>query len=281
MGVQTARTLIALLDRGSRDEQRACPGGVCPGDDGTPPSRISALFDGSGRERLWVHALGSLSGANDGSTAAHLIQNQLNPNELISVFVKLFNTLGGAAVYDVKLDQFGLAARQPGETLADYVQRVTSTLITRHNRDTAVYDLSLEGAAALNEWTPAHPEVFYFSWTNGSSFPWPFTHRHQPMFSANPWLWPTTSLMGRYLSAEWWENDGVVNTVSMTYPKLGSRDRCDDHAAGRNVEPGLWHVVGRLRGWDHWDILGLLDPLHSSDDVVALYQHVAATLRGD
>ena len=57
----------------------------------------------------------------------------------------------------------------------------------------------------------------------------------------------------------WWPNDGVVNTVSMSGPKLGSRDRIEHVVSDRAVAtftPGIWHAMGLLAGWDHLDVVG-------------------------
>ena len=61
-------------------------------------------------------------------------------------------------------------------------------------------------------------------------------------------------------------NDGVVNTRSMSGPKLGSRDHVSnsgDQAVTDAMAPGTWHYMGVLTGWEHLDIVGQqthLDP---------------------
>ncbi|WP_053234641.1 esterase/lipase family protein [Sandaracinus amylolyticus] len=275
-GSQTARVLIALLADGDGAERAACPAGECP--DGEPP--LSPLFAGGGPQ--WVHGVATLSGANDGSTLAHALQNDLNPNGLIAGLAVAVNTLGASGLYDFKLDQFGLAPRAASEPLTAYFERITHTMLDADNLDTAFYDLSLDGAAELNRWARARPDVVYFSWSNHTSLPIPLAGHHRPMSETNLFLWGFTAFMGNYQVAgvdarSLWENDGIVNTLAMDGPHAASTDvvaRFDG-----TIRSGVWQLVERRRGWDHWDMLGLLDLRHDFSQTRGLYVDAARLLR--
>jgi triacylglycerol lipase len=285
MGAQTARVLVELLAHGSDAERAACPAGVCPPERDGQQASLSPLYAGTAGS--WVHSIGALSGANNGSTVAHIIE-QLGPNEIVSAIVKLVNAFGADGLYDFKLDQFGLEGRRNGETLHEYANRMVRAMIDGDSQDSAFYDLSLAGAARLNAWTPADPGVFYFSWTNSSSRRGVFTARHFPVFQTNLLLRPMVNAMGHYGfddfglgvdCAVWWENDGVVNTISMAGPTLGSSDEIRAYDPV-HVQPGCWQVVSHRNRWDHWDMLGLVDSNHAPERVLQLYRSVAQLLRG-
>jgi triacylglycerol lipase len=278
-GAQTARVLISLIADGSAEERAACPGGRCA--DG---SRISPLFTGDGPQ--WVHGLATLSGASDGSTLAHAIQNDLNPNSLIAMLAVAVNTLGANGLYDFKLDQFGLAPRAPSEPLDAYVRRVTGTLLDADNQDTAFFDLSLDGAARINRWAHAQPDVTYFAWGNTTSEAIPLIGQHRPMGGTNLFLLGFTQFMGTYdphspnpawTAQRFWENDGIVNSGSMSGPTLDSTDTIEPFRG--SIRRGRWQVVDRFRGWDHWDMLGLLDLSHDFSQVRTTYLSAARWLR--
>ena len=66
-------------------------------------------------------------------------------------------------------------------------------------------------------------------------------------------LWPTATLMGTYnevVDSSWYENDGVVNSISMSHP-IGA-----PYAMYNGVpKPGVWQNMERLN-WDHQSIIG-------------------------
>ena len=66
-------------------------------------------------------------------------------------------------------------------------------------------------------------------------------------------LWPTGILMGQYNNAtdsSWYENDGVVNTVSMSHPFDAEMEPFNG-----NPVTGLWQSINRLK-MDHQAVIG-------------------------
>ena len=53
----------------------------------------------------------------------------------------------------------------------------------------------------------------------------------------------------------WWPNDGVVNTISMDGPKLGSTDAIV--SIGPEPVSGVWNYMGLMDSYDHVDIIGI------------------------
>lgn len=273
-GGPTARVLIELLAHGSAAEKA------------TGVADLSPLFAGTGSQ--FVHALGTLSAANDGSLLAHTIYHNIDfENELISGLVSLVNTIGADAVYDFKLDQFGLGPRKSGESFADYTRRAMGKMLSEGNKDTAFWDLSADGAKQVNQFASAELDVYYFSVANNTTFRGWLTGFEYPEWVTNPLLSPTTLFMGTYayryapgavaIGKDWWKNDGVVSTRSMSAPINGSADRLVSYSG--SIQRGAWNYLGEQNGWDHWDMLGLLDFNHSaSSSLIPMYQKMAAFL---
>ena len=66
-------------------------------------------------------------------------------------------------------------------------------------------------------------------------------------------LWPTSLLIGKDDNAQdssWYENDGIVNSVSMSHP-FGSKVA---QFAGVPI-PGVWQVIKKLN-MDHQAVIG-------------------------
>lgn len=53
---------------------------------------------------------------------------------------------------------------------------------------------------------------------------------------------------------DWWANDGVVNTISMKGPKLGSADRIVPYHG--TLQRGVWNDMGIVEMYDHLEIVG-------------------------
>jgi len=147
----------------------------------------------------------------------------------------------------------------------------------------AAWELAPDGARDFNLWARTSPHIYYFSvgtvateggaWCcNGTDraiapiqtvlFQYPRADMI-PYFKsfAGEWIVPsalqrgmggyTQSTEGRVpIDADWFSNDGVVNTVSMRAP-AGHPARDYDGTAVK----GTWNFLGNYKGYDHFDIL--------------------------
>ena len=92
---------------------------------------------------------------------------------------------------------------------------------------------------------------------------------HKPDADMSFHLWPTGLLMGQYDNApdsNWYENDGVCNTVSMSYPR-GSTTMDYD---GTPVQ-GVWQHVEKLH-MDHQAVIGHNVSRQDHETILALYK---------
>jgi triacylglycerol lipase len=274
-GGQTARVMTALLARGDEAERQASGDSVHP------------LFSGGSD---LVHSITTLATPHDGSTLAFMLYDEAGflLSWLLSLASFLGNHLENPPQYDFKLDQWGLQ-RRPGETDEAYHERLAGSRVWQE-KDISIYDLSPTGAAVLNAAFPAVDSVYYFTWATWDSVPEGPGRTHVPAAGMNLALLAPSLAMGRYrkkapvaglqsFDDTWWPNDGVVNTRSMSGPKLGSRDHVSntgDQAVTSALAPGTWHYMGVLTGWDHLDIVGQQTHLDPRDFYLGLAELLAS-----
>lgn len=250
-GGQTARVLAHLLAEGSAAE-RAASG-----------AQVSPLFAGG---KGWVRSVTTLSSPHLGTTltkGVYLASFDLAEQLVGVVAAASGGNAASSALYDFKLDQWGLARRE-GESFASYIGRIRLSPVLQpgHTRDLSSWDLSPEGAAELNGWVRNQPAVYYFSLSTASTWTGLFTGIAYPTVSTAGILSPGALWMGSYrnlnpapgevrIDGRWATNDAVVNTISMLAPP-GSTIR----RASESPQRGAWTDLGLWDGWDHMDIIG-------------------------
>ena len=286
MGGQTARLLIELLYEGDARE-RAFPGYAS----GDGPH---TLFHGGKRD--WVRSLATLATPHDGTTLANAADSVAALRLVLDGVLVLVDQVPvpGHDFYDLKLDQWAFLSREAQEPMESFLARVLGDDLTRA-RDFSLYDLSPEGARELNRRTSAKPNIDYFTWSTESSMPTLLgggTMGDWRLLPAFFWFSATmgsctTQCMWRGddpvpIDETWFANDGIVNTRSMRGPTLDSTDRIVPWSGVS--QPGQWSDMGVLRGWDHYDIIGInqLWPFPAATRTAGLngfYEGVARQLR--
>lgn len=247
MGGQASTVLTHLLNKGAVGE----------GDE-------SVLFRGG---HDWVASVTTMSTTHDGTSLATFV-NKLPP--LDQLVLAAFSSVAGVAsedtMLDFKLDHFGLE-RMAGERFDQYFRRIVSSPFWA-SRDTAFYDVSPDGAEALNQQFSAQNNTYYFTWAAEATFPVHRMGNHIPdLHHMNPIFFAGATIMGKLTRFEagkvvidrgWWQNDGVVNTVSMDGPKVGSSDAIV--AFSGTPLQGVWNFMGVKHSWDHITCLGFREP---------------------
>ena len=131
---------------------------------------------------------------------------------------------------------------------------------SREFEDTAEYDMYLDNAMALNEKIETLPNVYYFSYpcsccekqTDGTYAP--ITDRVENIFKE------TCEIMGRhcgttpkgnYFDESWFDNDGLVNTLSAKAPFHAPSTEFDPD----KIKTGIWNVMPTYYG-DHMSLQG-------------------------
>ncbi len=294
MGGQTARMLAQLLWEKTNTEFTE---GVNP----------SVLFTGS---HPWISSITTISTPHDGTsltravkrnprvvydilinlTSLHTKQISLNQNFISDIKtwniqnknnlltekivsakenIQLISIGRDEKIFDIKLDQWDIYHFK-GETQEDYRKRIWKSPVWNNTRDISSWDLCPEGAAELNGWVKAAPDVYYFSWATEESTSSILNSWQLPELEMNPFLKAPSFFLGSYTDRKegqpeveklivdktWWENDGVVNTNSMDGPSLNSTDRIVPYS-GIPVK-GVWNYMGKLPSMDHGDIIGIM-----------------------
>ena len=255
-GGTTARLLTWLLANGSAEECAATG------------NETSPLF--TGRKGDWVNSVTALCTPHNGSSLTAVMDTLGSivgigsPAQLLSYLV--FAAAGLATpvtdAYDFMLDQFGISA---SDSSAKGVQNAVAALIAK-GTDHAGYDLSPDGAKALNERISTADDVYYLSYPYCTTHTGALLPVQVPNSGTLPVLIPTATAMGMFkgttkggieIGADWQPNDGLVSVVSAAFP---STERASafpaDPTDGKAFAHGVWYVAETREG-DHGKVVGL------------------------
>ncbi len=255
-GGATVRLLTSLLAFGSEAEQAATG------------KETSGLFTGG--KGGWVNSVTTLCAPHNGSSLTCVlgtlggIVGISDPTQLLA---NLCFALAGAATplagtYDFMLDQFGIS--QTAGT-ADSLRQAVS-MLTAQGNDHAGYDLSPDGAKALNDTIRTVKGVYYFSYSYCTTQQGKLLGGQVPVAGTLPVLLPFATAMGMYrgttpggieITADWQPNDGLVSVVSARCPAGEPNSAVPEQADdARAYHKGVWYVEETLPG-DHGTVIGL------------------------
>ena len=159
--------------------------------------------------------------------------------------------------------------RGSGESLKSYYHRIGQSPLSK-SKNLCTWELSPNGALHFNEQYVTNPDVYYFSFSTYSTKVKNSSTFHKPDSGMSVHLWPSGILMGQYnnaIDSSWYENDGVVNSVSMSHP-LGSEMVFFN---GIPV-PGVWQSVKKLN-MDHQAVIGHGISKKQHEDLIVLYNN--------
>ena len=215
----TIRLFSHLLKYGSAEERSA-----------TPPHELSGLFTGGKEGRL--HSLTALATPHNGTTA----------------------------YCDVSGDEKRMGA--PHERLLTIIMETAARKKTndRADSDHAEHDMQLDRAALLNKTLTVQDHLYYFSFPccatlrDADGVRRPVKTQTEPMFRATATLIGSlrgTTADGFSYGEEWFDNDGLVNTVSAKAP-FGAPQQ---DFAENDIPKGVWNVMPVTWG-DHMALQG-------------------------
>ncbi|MBA64340.1 MAG: lipase [Candidatus Marinimicrobia bacterium] len=208
----------------------------------------------------WIKSITSIATPHDGTTLTYIITNTI---PFVQYFAGIAGILGNN-YFNFDLQHFGFN-REKNESWISYVTRISqSSIINTNNFST--YDLSLDGAMELNGYLQASPEIYYFSFVTSTTFRDEKTGLQLPiddtplLNKARAKLIATRSgywLDGEQTDTLWYENDGVVNTVSMYGPTTGANgsDPIIEYDSNDLLITGQWYWR-KIEDMDHWSVLG-------------------------
>ena len=248
MGGQTARMLNYLLTQEIYEDEE------------NKVREQSDLLGGV--QRNLIKSITAISAPHNGTTLTEVVTKTI---PFIQYFVGVAGVVG-TQFYNFDLEQWGFN-RKEDETWASYINRMR-THDAWQTKNMSSWDLSLDGAQELNGFLQAEPDVFYFSFVTSTTQRQPGFQIHIPI-EGTPILIRTRSKLlgsrvgywsdGSQTDSLWYENDGVVNTISMYGPSTGSNgpDPIVEYDENELLIPGQWYWI-KVCPMDHWNIIGHL-----------------------
>ena len=208
----------------------------------------------------WIKSITTISTPHDGTTLSHIITSTIPYVQYFAGIAGLF----GNNYFDFDLEQFGIK-KQKEETWLSFITGLKDNPIMK-TKNFSVYDLSLAGAKDFNGYSQASPDIYYFSFITSTTKKDPKT-RFQIPFEDTPLLNKARAKLigsrsgywadGTQTDSLWFENDGVVNSVSMFGPTTGvnGADPIIEYDPKDLLITGQWYWT-KINQMDHWSIVG-------------------------
>ncbi|XP_011071131.1 uncharacterized protein LOC105156632 [Sesamum indicum] len=240
----------------------------------------------------WVLSITSLSGAFNGTTRTYLdgIQPEdgksLKPISLLQlcrigvILYDWFDIQWLKAYYNFGFDHFNMSRKKIG------IWGLVCCLMGKSgpfaSGDWILPDLTIQGSIRLNSHIQTFPDTYYFSYATkrtrkmmGVTIPSGLLGIHPLLFirvlQMSQWRYPSDvpPPYKGYRDEDWWDNDGALNTISMTHPRLPVEH--PSHFVVKDSEcqplqPGIWYykivegdhilfIVNRERAGVQFDLI--------------------------
>ena len=246
MGGQTARMLQYLLETELFE-------------DSTGGNKEKSELLGQSN-RGWISSITSLATPHDGSTLADIVTKTF---PFIQYFIGLAGVVG-TNFYNFDLSQWNLI-RGSDETWVSYVRRMRSHKAWR-TKNISAWELSVDGAAELNSYLNASPDIYYFSFVFSATSKDKSTGYHLPNKDVFLLIRSRAKLLGSKIvfksdggetDSTWWENDGIVNVRSMKGPTTGQNgpDPITRFVRSDPLIQGQWYTFDKIN-LDHYQSVG-------------------------
>ncbi|KAL1556734.1 lipase-like [Salvia divinorum] len=215
----------------------------------------------------WVLSITSLSGAFNGTTRAYLDGIQPEDGKSMKPVCLLQLCRIGVILYDwfdipwlknyynFGFDHFNMSWKQIG--IWGLVNCLMGKTGPFASGDWILPDLTIQGSIRLNSNMQTFPDTYYFSYATkqtrkvmGITVPFGLLGIHPLLFirvlQMSVWRHPpdVPPPYKGYRDKEWWDNDGALNTISMTHPRLPVEH--PNHLVVKDSEcqplqPGIWY----------------------------------------
>lgn len=252
-GGATIRLFTSLLAYGNEAEIAAT------GKDTSP------LFTGGHHV---IHSCSTLSAPHNGSQVSNLIVDTRVPLLAIAFGLNVVGALNlNTMPFGLHLGHYSITAKE-NEARAKFSIRAIVNFYRAN--DNSGYDLTIKGAAELNEMIKAAPETYYYSYSTAATEPTGLFGRQEPVDSVNG-IFKTSAKMialtegrtidGVKIEGDWAVNDGIVPLASALYP-LDEKDNAYDYEEALktgDITSGSWYYLDTMYGMDHFDFCGAED----------------------
>ncbi len=245
MGGQTARMLDYLLKTSISDT--------------TGKAERSSLL--SEEKNGFIKSITTISTPHNGTTLSTFISAGIPfLQDMIAVAAVVGNSF-----YSFDLEQWGFSINK-GESWTSYFKR-----LQKHpawgTKNIVSWDVSIQGAKEFNSITSANQDIYYFTFVNSNTDLNIRTGRHTPNKSMSFIIRSNARIIGMkkaYYSdgtatdSTWFENDGIVNKISMYGPTNGINgpDLITNYTSNDLLIPGQWYTVNDTLKMDHRRMIG-------------------------
>ncbi len=210
-----------------------------------------------------IKSITSISTPHDGTTLSGIITKTI---PFVQYFIGIAGLIDGNNFYNFDLEHWGFY-RLKNERWSNYLNRLRKHKAFK-TKNISSWDLSLSGAKVLNNFLVANSDVYYFSLVTSTTVPKDGSMFHTPSKGTSIITRSRAKILGTRsgfwddgLSTDslWYENDGVVNSISMYGPSTGSNgpDPIVKFDINDILIPGQWYWQ-KIEGMDHWNIIGHL-----------------------
>ncbi|XP_051149122.1 uncharacterized protein LOC127263881 [Andrographis paniculata] len=240
----------------------------------------------------WVLSITSLSGAFNGTTRAYLDGIQLEDGKSLKPICLLQVCRVGVILYDwfdiqwlknyynFGFDHFNISRKKTN--LWGLVGCLMGKSGPFASGDWILPDLTFQGSIKINSCIQTFPTTYYFSYATkrtrqlmGITVPSSIVGIHPLLFirvfQMSQWRYPSESNhpYKGYSDEDWRDNDGALNTVSMTHPRLPfEHPSCSvvNDSYAQPSQPGIWYykiiegdhilfIVNRERAGAQFDVI--------------------------
>ncbi len=252
-GGATVRLFTSLITFGDADEIAAT------GKDTSP------LFKG-GHDS--IHSCITLSAPHNGSQVANQLVDPQVTMLLMSTVLNMIGMIFGNdfLVFSFQLGHMGLTPKQD-----EFRAFISPDGIKSYygSNDNCGYDMTLRGAAELNEKISLSPTTYYYSYTTENT--WDISEFELPdkglsiIFYISSMMLASTkgkTVDGIRIEGDWAKNDGIVPLASARYPSCDAETALNYESEiekGNRIKPGIWYYFEPMTGMDHFDFCGTKD----------------------
>lgn len=260
-GGATVRLFTSLLAYGCEEEIAATG------------AETSELFTGG---HDCVHSCITLSAPHNGTQVSNMLYDLTGPYYVI---VMLYNLIGATLgndflVFSLQMGHFCLTPKQDEKRAKFSFDAIKNYY---NSGDNCYYDMTLRGAAELNEKIKLSENTYYYSYTTAATK----TDRFGKQLiypSVTPIFYISSAMLrlsegktydGVTIEGDWAVNDGIVPLISARYPlcdKATALSYSEAITSGKTIESGRWYYMDTLVGTDHFDFCGTKDYPTSFED---------------
>ena len=171
-----------------------------------------------------IRSITSIATPHNGTTLTEIVTKTI---PFIQYFIGVAGVIG-TDFYNFDLEQWNFSRRK-FEPWSSYVNRMRKH-IAWDTKNISAWDLSLDGAKEINSFLQVSPDIYYFSIVISTTSKREKESYHDPNEESSILIQIRSKLLGSMESywsdgsktdTLWYENDGVVNTISMYGPTTG------------------------------------------------------------